>query len=671
MDVAVLAGSCLSAATMALAVGAVVGSATWRRSRAASYAACSLAGLFLLVMGLAVLAGARPAWSAGDILGLSLIDVAYDPLSGVFLVALGSVTFAASLWAAGAGSQHSARRHDALAYVLFLAGMLLVFGSRSVLSFLFAWELMTLASAILVLGTGGDRGVVRTTYLYLALTHLAAAALIVAFGLLASGADGRLDFASLHLAARSLSGPARDLAFVLLLVAFGTKAGAMPFHVWLPRAHPVAPSHVSALMSGVMIKAGIYGLLRFGFQILGDGPEWWGLLVLLIGGVSAVLGVLYALIQHDLKRLLAFHSIENIGIIYLGLGVALVARTAALEELAALALLAALFHSLNHALFKALLFLGAGAVQAASGARLLDRLGGLAHGMPVTALAFGVGAAAISGVPPLNGFASEWLTFQALLGTAPQPSVSPVAGLASYAVVGSLALTVGLALACFVKATGITFLGRARSAGAAGASEVASAMRVAMLLLAVGCVVVGLAAGPVTAALDVAVRELTGTNGAIAGRPVDLVVDAPGASAVYVAAGFGVLLALLSAALAVAGLVRGRTRREPTWTCGIAPDARFGYTAASFAKPIALFFGRVLRPRRELEVELHPGTPFPRTVRYQSEATLLLEEHVAAPLHRLAVSAAQAIRRLQTGSLQLYLAYTVVTLIALLVVASR
>ena len=634
-----LADWCLLAASLALLGAAIMGSTTWARARWAAYMACCLAGAFILVAGLAMLAGARPTFTFGDVLGLAVIDVTYDALSGIFLVALGSVTFAASLYAAGAARQ-SGQRHEAAAFVLFLLGMLLVFGAQSVFSFLFAWELMTVASAVLVLGAARDRAVVRATYTYLTLTHIAAAALVVAFGLLASVSDGQLDFASLGLSAGNLSGPARDVVFLLLLVGFGTKAGAMPFHIWLPRAHPIAPSHVSALMSGVMIKAGIYGLIRFGFEMLGQGPEWWGLLVLGIGAASAVFGVLYALMQRDLKRLLAFSSIENIGIIYIGIGAALVARTAGLEELMSLALLAALFHALNHALFKGLLFLGAGAAISGSGAHHLDRMGGLAHVMPITAFVFGVGAAAISGVPPLNGFASEWLTFQALIGTAPQASLSPLVGLALFGVIGSLALTAGLALACFVKAAGLAFLGRARSTAAAEATEVSRTMRVAMLALALGCIAVGVAAGPAASTLEVAVEGITGAVATVANRPADLAVSAPGVAAIYVSAGIAALLVVLSLFFA-AGLLRQRVRQEQVWTTGIAPEARFGYTAASFAKPIALFYRRILRPRRELDLELHPGTPYPRAIRYESETTLLVEDRIAPPLHRFSIWMAQ------------------------------
>ncbi|HEX2753912.1 MAG TPA: proton-conducting transporter membrane subunit, partial [Candidatus Limnocylindrales bacterium] len=470
-------------------------------------------------------------------------------------------------------------------------------------------------------------------------------------------------------AAATLPPLGRDVVFVLLLVAFGTKAGAIPLHIWLPRAHPVAPSHVSALMSGVMIKAGIYGIIRLGIEVLGRGPEWWGLLVLAIGVTSAVLGVLYALMEHDLKRLLAFHSIENVGIILIGVGIALLAVSNDAAQLARLALIAALFHTLNHALFKGALFLGAGSIQAAVGTRDLNALGGLARVMPITTLAFGIAAAAISGLPPLNGFASEWLTFQALIGAGGESGLSPIARSAALLAVGGLALTAALAVACFVKATGMAFLALPRSAAAAAAHEVNRTMRSAAAVLAAACVAVGLAAGPVAVVLAGVAGGVIVANPSGAANGALVAVQAIPGGAAYAAGPLGLLLVALAAGTwFVAG--RGRTtRRTATWTCGIVPEPAFEYNATSFAKLIRLYFGPILRPAREVTVELHPGTPFPRTVRYRGEVTHLLDERLYGPLHRAAVTAAQLIRRLQSGSLQLYLAYAVAAVIGLLLLA--
>jgi hydrogenase-4 component B len=577
-------------------------------------------------------------------------------------VALGLTSAAASLTVVGRPVRS---RVEASAYPLFLASMLLVLGARDAFSFLLAWELMALLSALLVVGLRPTRSVVSAGYLYLAMTHVATAALLVAFALLAAGSGGRLDFVAWREAAPSLSPLVRDAVFVLAFLGFGTKAGTLPLHAWLPRAHPVAPSHVSALMSGVMIKTGIYGLVRILVDVLGGGPDWWGVAILVAGAFSAVLGVLYALMQHDLKRLLAFHSIENIGIILLGLGAAIILAAHGQDALAAMALAAALFHSINHAVFKSLLFLGAGAVLAATGLRDLNRLGGLARAMPVTALAFGIGAAAISGLPPLNGFASEWLVFQGLLGAAGSAPVPPLERMAAGLAIGALALTSALAVACFVKATGVTFLGLPRSSAAADAHDVGRPARLALALLAAACVALGLGAGPAVAALTRVAATLI-PPGSAAVTATITTAPAAGPAATYAALAMGLLLVSVVASAVLALRRAEAARRVDTWTCGIAPQSAFQYNATSFAKPIRLFFGRLLLPEREIHVEYHPGTSFPLAMRYRSKVTLILEDRVFRPAHALSVRFAELVRRVQSGSLQLYLAYTVGALLVLL-----
>lgn len=648
--------------------------------RALSLILAAIASAGIGALGLLALADGAPIVAeAGTVLGFAVIHVRYEPLGGFFLAALGIVGVAASLFGIGyeghaedgpAGGRRAGRARAA--YPVFLGSLVLVFGADDAFAFLLAWELMALSSAVLVVGAKPSPAVARTGYLYLAFTHLATAALVVGFAVLAAAA-GSTDFATFAPAAASLPPDARSVVFVLLLIGFGTKAGAIPLHVWLPRAHPVAPSHVSALMSGVMVKAGVYGLVRFGLEVLGPGPEWWGLLVLAIGIVSAVLGVLYALMESDLKRLLAFSTIENIGIILIGIGLALIATEAGSPALAALALAAALLHAFNHALFKSMLFLAAGSIQAAAGTRDLNLLGGLARLMPVTAVVFAVGAAAISGMPPLNGFAGEWLTFQGLLGAGGSAALTPLARAESLVAVAGLAAAAALALACFVKATGMAFLAMPRGPGAAGAAESGRSMGAAMAGLAILCVTLGVAAGP-------SAGVVAGVVGRVAPGPLSLAPGAAGIDTGIVApvAGLGAAYAAAPIALLVAGISgfawllarRGRrVRRAPTWLCGILPEPAFEYTATSYAKLIRLYFGPVLRPRREVTVEVHPGTPFPRVVRYRGSVSHLIDDRLYHPLHRAAVGGAQLVRRLQSGSLQLYLGYAVATLVVLLLVA--
>ena len=366
--------------------------------------------------------------------------------------------------------------------------MLLVVVARNGVLFLMSWELMSLASFFLVTLEDEKESVRRAGWIYLVAMHLGTAFLLALFLLLGKNA-GSLDFERLSTAAAP-----SGVFFLLAVIGFGTKAGFIPMHVWLPEAHPAAPSHVSAVMSGVMIKTGIYGLLRM-LTLLGPPPAWWGWTLVAIGVVSGILGVLYALSQHDLKRLLAYHSVENIGIIALGLGVGVLGISYQNPTMAALGLTGGLLHVVNHAVFKSLLFLGAGSVLHATGTGELDRLGGLLKRMPVTGATFLIGAAAISGLPPLNGFVSEFLIYLgAIAGLGSQAHIAPAWPLMSVLVVGGLALIGGLAAACFTKAFGIVFLGEPRSGEAAHAHEAGAAMRWPMVVLAGLCVLIGLAA---------------------------------------------------------------------------------------------------------------------------------------------------------------------------------
>ncbi|MDO8690369.1 MAG: proton-conducting transporter membrane subunit, partial [Dehalococcoidia bacterium] len=382
----------------------------------ASHLAALIAGLLGIIISVRFLLYGGPQQIAAiSVAPFASISFRIDPLSAYFLLVISLVGSAASLYAPGyLRSEKGSLAGLSATYNAFLAAMVLVVLADSVFAFLFAWEAMSLVSFFLVINNHEQREVRRAGYIYLVMTHASAAFLLMGFMVLFANA-GSMDFNAIRVSSASLPAVSRDLVFLMALVAFGTKAGMIPFHVWLPRAHPAAPSHVSALMSGVMIKTAIYGLLRIVWDLAGPGPAWWGGLILVLGMVSAVLGVLYALMEHDLKRLLAYHSVENIGIILMGLGAAVLLASFGQTAAAAIALLACLFHVLNHAVFKALLFLGAGAIQHSAHTRDLEKLGGLIRRMPWTAATFLIGAAAISALPPLNGFVSEWITFQSLL----------------------------------------------------------------------------------------------------------------------------------------------------------------------------------------------------------------------------------------------------------------
>lgn len=649
-------------------VGPLVASRTPAVARGIGYGSSVAAGLAGTAGALVVLGGAEvPStdlfWSAPDLPVL----VRVDALSAWFLLVLSFVGAAVAVAALGYAreyDQHGGPRLAA-AFNLFLASMLLVLVVDSVFAFLVAWEMMSVSSFLLVVHDHDRRTVRRAGFVYMTMTHVGTAFLIAAFLVLAGAGKGT-DFAALRVGAATLSPTLRDLVFLGALIGFGTKAGLVPLHVWLPRAHPVAPSHVSALMSGVMLKIAVYGLVRFTFDLLGGGPTWWGGVVLAIGVISAVLGVMYALMQHDLKTLLAYHSVENVGIVAIGVGASLILNSWGQPTLAALALAAGLFHVFNHALFKALLFLGAGAIDQATGTKDLEKLGGLIHRMPWTALWFVVGAAAISALPPLNGFASEWLTFQSLLGIGTATS-DPVPRLGAAIAAGLLGLTGALAAACFVKAFGVAFLALPRSAEAARATEAPRPLRLGMAMLAIPCVGLGLAPGVALELLQPVTRSLV--QGVASAGSLGSMVGTGGAKLLPLGA-IGALFALAALPLLVLrGMGSVPERRGPTWVCGWDLEPGMTYGATAFAKPIRLFFRAILRPEQLIERGYAQAPYFVNRVRYRASVAPVFERHLYGPTTQALLRAANLLRSLQNGSLRLYLAYVLATLVILLILA--
>ncbi|RUY08707.1 hydrogenase 4 subunit B, partial [Mesorhizobium sp. M2A.F.Ca.ET.040.01.1.1] len=471
---------CGPAAFLATAIMAAAASRLAAATRLV-YGATLVISAVLLATAAGHLAGNPGEASATLPLGLPWTGARFrlDGLSAFFLVVVNLGGTITSLYGLGYG-RHESQPHRVLPfYPAFLAGMNLVVLANDAFSFLLSWEFMSLASWALVMAHHRDEANRRAGYIYLVMASFGTMALLLAFGLLA-GPAGTYAFDAMRTAH---PGPfVAGAVLVLMLLGAGSKAGLVPLHAWLPLAHPAAPSHVSALMSGIMTKVAIYGFVRVVFDLLGE-PAWWsGVAVLLIGGVTAVLGILHALMEKDLKRLLAYSTIENIGVIFASLGLALAFKANGMPSAAALAFTAALFHVLNHSFFKSLLFFGAGAVLTATGERDMEKLGGLIHRLPVTSFVFLIGCVSISALPPFNGFASEWLVFQAILRSPELPQwglkvIVPAVG-------GMLALSAALAAACFVKAFGITFLGRARSAAVERAHEVDRWSLAAMAVLA-------------------------------------------------------------------------------------------------------------------------------------------------------------------------------------------
>ncbi len=477
-----LALSCI-AALLALSVLAVARGRSLVTMRIV-YGASVVVSLVLLGLAATHLFGAKAPVSITLPLGLPWVGAHFriDVLSAFFLAVVDLGAAAASLYALGYGRHDEAPERVLPFYPLFLAGMNLVVLADDAFTFLVSWEFMSLTSWGLVIAQHRVSDNLRAGYVYLVMASLGTLALLLAFGLLA-GPDGNYTFAQIRDSHPSASVGA--LVLILVLVGAGSKAGLVPLHAWLPLAHPAAPTHVSALMSGVMTKVAVYGFVRIVLDLLGPPTWWWSVVVLTLGGISCVMGVLYALMQRDLKRLLAYSTVENIGVIFIGIGLALAFKAYSMPSAAALALTAALLHVFNHSLFKSLLFFGSGAVLTATGERDMERLGGLIHRMPQTAFVFLVGCVAISALPPLNGFVSEWLTFQAILLSPELPSwglkfLVPAVG-------ALLAMSAALAAACFVKAFGVTFLGRPRTAAAEQAQETDSLSLAAMFCFATIC----------------------------------------------------------------------------------------------------------------------------------------------------------------------------------------
>ena len=677
-------GELFAAGLAVYAVGAIAGLAAHFSHRTGSWISrllClfSLAGALLETGASAglLLTGAEPVWSVSSGFPDLTYTVRLDPLSAYFNLALSVLAAAVSVYSLGYNAHSPARRSPGLFgffFQLLLLSLTLVFTASNVFFFLIAWELMVVAAYFLVVFDHESAESRKGGLLYLVMSRGGTGMMLIGLLLLASGA-GSLEFTALHGIGQRLAPVSSAAAFLLLFFGFGVKAGIIPLHIWLPAAHPVAPSNISALMSGIVIKAGIYGMARVFFDFYGTLPVWAGMAVLVVGAISALLGVLYALMEHDLKRLLAYHSIENIGIILMGFGAALLFRSFQLPQLAALALIAGLFHTLNHSLFKCLLFLGAGGVLHATGTRNMENMGGLIRRMPSTAFYFLIGAVAISGLPPLNGFVSEWLTYQALLaGFGATPELTRLA----FPIAGALlALTAALAAACFVKAFGITFLALPRSPEAGQAREALPSMRSGMAILALACVALGLGATwflPVFDSITSRAFGVAAGRDLVAGNGLLLTAGTIRGGSVSTAA-----IALLLVVLGAAPLVLGFFRRPksarvigPTWDCGLPGlTAENEYTATAFSKPLRMIFAALFRPRREIQAEFEVSAYYPKAIHFESEIQPAFETHLYTPLRDGILSIAARMRRLQAGSVHLYLAYVFVTLILLLLFGVR
>ncbi len=597
-------------------------------------------------------------------------------LSAYFVIILSLLGFCVSVYSAGYTRHSDSPWSALLLYGIFVSSMYAVFYSANIPAFLISWETMSLSSYFLVVSDTENIEASRAGLLYGVMTHIGTAFIIAAF-MVMFFATGSLEFAGIR-AGLGSAGNLRSVIFVLALIGFGTKAGVIPLHTWLPKAHPAAPSNVSALMSGVMIKSGIYGIILVTFDILGVGAGqpvagppsatlWWGVAALSAGAISAVMGIMHALMERDIKRLLAYSSVENVGIILLGIGASMIFYSNNLPAFAGLALAAALYHVFNHAIFKGLLFMGAGSAVHATGTKNMEEMGGLIKRMPWTGLFFLIGAIAICALPPFNGFMSEWLTFQSLImGIKTSVVFTKTFMLLAGA---ALALTGALAASSFVKAFGISFLGVSRSAKAAGAEESSFSMLAGMGILSVFCLLAGIFPG----------YMLKLISGVSLPAPGGLLQFAPNGFAVSGISSSGVLpTALLGTMLAGAALVfifpfiaggRRKSICADPWDCGVRRlTPRMQYTATAFTHPLRRIFKKIYKPRKEVRIDYIVKPFFTREIEYRSEITPLAEVYFYRPLTNALHDIANWARRLQSGNLQLYLGYILGTLVVLLVV---
>jgi hydrogenase-4 component B len=619
--------------------------------------------------GLVAIHGARAAHTIGAANLVGAVTLRLDPLAAIFVALLGLIAVAIGLYAP---RYHAASRGSAWylpAFNLALLASLAVLVAGNAVVFLVAWESMTLFCYLIVLRNHRDDQVPRAAFLFLALGETGFALVVAAFAILAAQ-TGTLDLAQMAAHAGDVSGPWRGTAFALALVGFGFKAGLVPLHIWLPEAHPAAPADGSAFLSGLVIKLGVYGIALFGFELLPNGPAWFGLVTMAFGVASAVLGILYGLMERDLKRFLAYSSIENVGVVLTALGAGLVFNSYGQRAIGTFLLLAGLYHVFNHGVYKTLLFLEAGVVEHTTGTRDMDALGGLIHRLPSSGVISLVGTLGIAALPPLNGFVSEWLVFQGLfqgfrIGNHVVGILIVVAG-------ASLALTSGLAIMAFARGFGIPFLGMPRTRGAATASERGQPLA-GPALLAACCVALGVGAPLALTVLDRVARVTTGVEIHARLLVPNLTVipahpDFSGFSPTYLAV-FLVSVAVVPVLVYLGGRPRGASRKVPVWDGGIlAYNARMQYTATTYANPTRVTFDELYRP--EFHVERASDDPAGRSgpVHYRFRVLPIFERFLYAPVIRTVEWLADLVRPIQSGDVNLYLLYVfLVVLVAYLI----
>lgn len=644
----------------------------WERTCAAvSFGAAALSALFGTITAILVLTGSSMSLQLPFVTPFGQFGFALDRLSAFFLLVISMVSFAVSIYSIGYSKEYDGKYSIGLLgllFNLFLLSMTFVVSASNAIFFLVVWEAMSLTSYLLVVYENRKEGIPSSGLLYVVMTHLGTALIMVALVMMGIYAHS-FDFSAYSGVGALMPSALKSTLFVLLFIGFGTKAGIIPLHVWLPYAHPAAPSNVSALMSGVMVKTAVFMLIRTFFDFLGVTDTWWGLLVLLVASISALLGVMYALMETDIKRVLAYSTVENVGIILIGLGAAMVFQSYNLNLLAGLALIATLLHVMNHAFFKGALFMGAGSILFATHTKDMEKLGGLAKRMKWTGIIFFIGALSISAIPPFNGFVSEWLIFQSLLQSFQIPDMTvkillPVA-------IAILALTGALAAVCFVRLFGIVFLAKPRSEHAEHAKEVPRSMLVGSGIAAFMCIVTGVMSFAIIPYVDEVTAPLVGASAAssiVNGFVISPTNDQFSAVSPFILA---ILIAVMVPLVILITRRYGGNRKTvvgDTWDCGTPLTARNQYTGTAYSNPLVKVFNYIYRPKPEVRTESTTSPYVKKKVSYAFTVVPVFEIYLYRPIVAAMVSLARRVSKIQAGSIQAYLAYIFATLVFLLII---
>ena len=586
-----------------------------------------------------------------------------DAWSSAFLLLTGVAGVIISIYAMDYARGYLGHRIRLLSglWNLFLLSIVAVLISGDAFTFIVSWEIMALVSFLLVNHEAGKKKTVSAAYQYMVMTHIGTAAIMVAFYLIGSHS---LSFSFGDMANNNLNGFMKDVAFVCAFLGFALKSGLMPLHIWLPNAHPAAPSHVSALMSGVMLKVALYGFGRFAFQFIGMDVFWHGLIVMVIGLISAFLGVLYATMEVDMKRILAYSSVENMGIIFSAFGCGMVLYAMQLHSICVIAFTAALVHAVSHSLMKGLLFMSAGSVMHATGSKNIELMGGLIKKMPYTALFTLIGSMSLSSLPFTSGLVGEWLTLQSFITLAQQAGNPELRLLVIFAFV-MLGLTGATALGCFVRMYGTAFLGRARSNIVDKAHEMPVFMLVGMGLEAVLIVAIGVMPDIL---VNIMQQIFSGFAVVSMGTPLGIIWGGSGHYAIY-SPGIIFAVFVLIGLFMVAALYRSGTfvRKDVTWNCGTVPTSRQQYSATGFSKPLRRAFEDILTPKRRLTYLRKEHAYFGRKLRYDLEIPDLFNDKLYKPIQQLMINYSSAFHRVQEGSVSIYIGYTMIAMIVVLI----